>query len=334
VTKVDSMRVRPGGAASKAADRLGTAFPPYTIVERAGARFGFLGLLSPATKVRPAAGAQAASTVEAITYKIGDAIDAAKKVAPELRSKCDVMIVLAHMDEDEARRLVAAVPGIDFVVLGHDPQGHSFGAPIVVGTTRLLRATAQGQYIGELGIQLNHDHHVADVHNQLHILLASYPDDPDVAREVAEFDEENRKIQKELYAKQQLEAVSEDGLGGRYLGVGTCQQCHADAFQVYMGTAHARAYATLQAQFVHRDTNCVGCHVVGWGDAGGFTGVRKRGTMVDLVDVQCEACHGPGSEHARDGSYREQARKSCVKCHTEETDPSFDYDEDWPKIAH
>jgi hypothetical protein len=56
--------------------------------------------------------------------------------------------------------------------------------------------------------------------------------------------------------------------------------------------------------------------------------------MVDLVDVQCEACHGPGSEHVRDGSYRGRAVRSCVKCHNAETDPTFDYDEDWPKIAH
>jgi hypothetical protein len=56
--------------------------------------------------------------------------------------------------------------------------------------------------------------------------------------------------------------------------------------------------------------------------------------MVDLIDVQCEACHGPGAEHARDGSYRERARASCVRCHTPLDDPDFDYERDWAAIAH
>jgi mono/diheme cytochrome c family protein len=103
---------------------------------------------------------------------------------------------------------------------------------------------------------------------------------------------------------------------------------------VYTGTRHARAYATLSSQFVHRDTNCVGCHVTGFGEAGGFSGVRMRGTSVDLIDVQCEACHGPGRDHARDGSYRATAIQSCVRCHTPNDDPDFDFATDWPKIAH
>jgi hypothetical protein len=78
----------------------------------------------------------------------------------------------------------------------------------------------------------------------------------------------------------------------------------------------------------------VGCHVTGWNDKGGFSGVRYRGSQVDLIDVQCEACHGPGSMHSRDGSYRAVAIDSCTRCHTENDDPDFDFDTDWAKIAH
>ena len=69
-------------------------------------------------------------------------------------------------------------------------------------------------------------------------------------------------------------------------------------------------------------------------DEGGFAGVRMRGAEVDLIDVQCEACHGPASNHARDGSYRASAIQSYVKCHTPNDDPDFDFATDWPKIAH
>jgi Cytochrome c554 and c-prime len=337
VAKDDSLRVRFGGPASKSADRLGTAFPPYVIVTKGGTRFGFLGLLSPSTKVVPTpAGAPKASAtpapVEALTYTIGDPVQAAQAVIPDLRKSCDVLVVVAHMSDDEGAALARAVPGIDLMVLGHG--GHALGIPTMVGETRLLRAVTQGQYVGELDMSIDGKHHLTDVNNRLHALVASYADDPDMSKRLDEFDKEDQKRQKELYAKQQLAAANSDTPGNRYLGVGTCQSCHPDAFDTYMKSGHAHAYQTLAEQFNNHDTNCVGCHVTGYGDVGGFSGLRQRGSVVDLADVQCEACHGPGSEHSRDGSYRARAVKSCVTCHTHDNDPDFDYDTYWPKIAH
>lgn len=330
VAKGDSLRVRSDKETSTAADRLGTAFPPYRVVTRAGARFGFVGLLSPATKIRVAS----AKPVESMTYVLNDPLAAAKTVVADVRSRCDVVVVLAHMDEAEARLLAEQVPGIDLIVLGHDPQGKPLGEPIVAGSTRILRATPQGQNIGQLDVRLGNDHRLAEMRNRIHILSASYADDPEMVKRLDTFDAENRQLQKELFAKEQLNGASDNPFGHRYLGLGTCQSCHVEQFNIYTGTRHAHAYATLASQFVHRDTNCVGCHVTGYGEAGGFEGVRLRGAMVDLVDVQCEACHGPGANHSRDGSYRESARASCVRCHTPNDDPDFDFDKDWPKIAH
>ncbi len=233
----------------------------------------------------------------------------------------------------KAAALAEAVDGIDFMVLGHDPQGRPLGEPVMVGKTALVRATYQGMHIGELGIQLSGGK-MEGYRNRVYPLIASFPDDPEMAKLLDAFDAENRESQKELYAREQLKRADDVPGGNRYLGVAACQSCHLEEFEVYMGTAHARAYVTLSSQFVHRDTNCVGCHVTGYGDAGGFSGVRARGALVDLVDVQCEACHGPGSEHARDGNYAGRAVESCVKCHTETDDPDFDFDTDWPRVAH
>jgi len=332
--RADSVRVREKGDASRAADAMGTAFAPYRIVEKAGARFGFVGLISPATKVRTGAGGSGSGTVEALTYTLGDPIEAARKVIPEVRAACDVLVVLAHMDLTEAGQLLAALPDIDLVVLGHDPQNRPLGQPVTEGKTRIVRATAQGQYIGQLDIYLGPDHRVADAKHRLHLLGAEYAEDPAMAAELDRFDQENRRLQKELFAREQLRGASDSPFGTRYLGLGACQSCHVEEFEVYMTTRHAHAYETLSSEFVHRDSNCVGCHVTGWGEEGGFQGTRLRGSMVDLIDVQCEQCHGPGVNHARDGSYLESARTACVKCHTPNDDPEFDYDVYWPKIAH
>jgi 2',3'-cyclic-nucleotide 2'-phosphodiesterase (5'-nucleotidase family) len=330
IAKHDSLRVVPKSGPA-VANALGSAFPPYRIVKKGGARIAFVGLLSPATKVRPAA--KADEPVEAVTYTLKDPFETAATIVPQVRGACDMLVVLAHMDETSARRLAESVPGIDYIVMGHDAANRPLGQPEKIGTTMLLRATSQGQNIGDLAIKLD-GARPAETFNRIHVMDASYRDDPAMSARIDDFDEENRKIQKELFARQQLKGDSSEPFTGRYLGVGACQSCHVEEFEIYSKTRHAHAYATLASQFVHRDTNCVGCHVTGFGEPGGFEGVRLRGTMVDLIDVQCEACHGPGQDHARDGSYRATAIASCTKCHTPNDDPDFDFATDWPKIAH
>ena len=310
--------------------KLGTVFPPYLVVERDGVRVGFVALLSPQVKIRGESGEE----VEALTYVIKDPAEMAAAVFPQARSKCDVLVLLAHMDEFELQALLPNFPQVDLVVLGHNPRSTPMIEPIQVGTVTAYRATSQGQCIGHLQIVLDAEKRIVDAKNQVQFLDGTIPDDPEVAGMLDAFDEENRKAQKLLFAKEQLKGGASWEETGVYLGVGTCMGCHPDAFGVYARSGHARAYRTLAAESVQRDTRCVGCHVTGYGERGGFSGVRRMGTMVDLIDVQCEACHGAGSNHNRDGAYRKAAAKSCVRCHTSEEDPNFDFDEDWRKIAH
>jgi hypothetical protein len=64
--------------------------------------------------------------------------------------------------------------------------------------------------------------------------------------------------------------------------------------------ADDRALAGLgDAAAVKKDATpeCIPCHVVGFRQAGGFqTDLRTP----HLVNVQCENCHGMGTEHASD----------------------------------
>lgn len=81
-----------------------------------------------------------------------------------------------------------------------------------------------------------------------------------------------------------------------YIGAEACSDCHDDAFQFWKRTPHASAYASLSTQHKEFNLDCVSCHVTGYDKPGGTTV-----THVDkLTDVQCEACHGPGSLHAKD----------------------------------
>jgi hypothetical protein len=102
-----------------------------------------------------------------------------------------------------------------------------------------------------------------------------------------------------------------------YVGVEVCTTCHQEARAVWNKTGHARAYATLSTQFKEFNLDCVSCHVTGYDRPGGSTV-----THVDkLKDVQCEVCHGPGSEHvAKPGTVRapfvaQPSAELCRACH-------------------
>lgn len=102
-----------------------------------------------------------------------------------------------------------------------------------------------------------------------------------------------------------------------YMGIENCTSCHAEERAVWDKTQHAKAYATLEKQFVEYNLDCVGCHVTGYEKPGGstVTAVEK------LKDVGCEVCHGPGSLHANDPSKKglvivKPEPKTCVsECH-------------------
>ena len=78
---------------------------------------------------------------------------------------------------------------------------------------------------------------------------------------------------------------------------------------------------------------CVGCHVVGFKKRGGFA---DNTTTPALANVQCEACHGPGTKHLQNPAlpYGKAGKPACMPCHTHDNSPSFDFDTYWPRIRH
>lgn len=101
-----------------------------------------------------------------------------------------------------------------------------------------------------------------------------------------------------------------------YVGEAACASCHAEADAFWKTMKHAHAYQTLASQFKEFNLDCVGCHVTGYNRPGGSTV-----THVDaLKDVQCEACHGPGSRHVESAGdtaliQRKPDSSVCRSCH-------------------
>ena len=113
-----------------------------------------------------------------------------------------------------------------------------------------------------------------------------------------------------------------------YVGQATCLACHAKASAFARQDQHHHAWTTLQEANKTADLDCVPCHVTGFGKPGG-SAFRHLDT---LSAVQCEACHGPGSQHVAApakgvaGHLLPVSGATCAQCHTAQHSPQFAFD--------
>jgi hypothetical protein len=107
--------------------------------------------------------------------------------------------------------------------------------------------------------------------------------------------------------------------GAEYVGLDTCAACHADIADSYAKTPHAKSLEVLKAAGSDTNPECLACHTTGLAGSKYVDGA-----------VTCEACHGAGSEHVATGDTaavkKAVGEDTCVKCHTADWSPNFDYE--------
>jgi len=113
-----------------------------------------------------------------------------------------------------------------------------------------------------------------------------------------------------------------------YRGDAVCAQCHTQETLSWAITHHANAYVTLYSRDRAEDLECVGCHVTGLGQEGGFEMGDHRSPF---NAVGCESCHGPSGPH--DGQ-RQEALSTCRSCHDAEHSIAFSEAKGLPLIDH
>jgi len=151
-----------------------------------------------------------------------------------------------------------------------------------------------------------------------------------------------------------------------YVGAGVCANCHSaqtmgNQYSKWLHSKHSQAYATLARPesleiaklsglrtMPEESAVCLGCHSTGWSAE-----VWEKDPTFRLQDgIQCEGCHGPGSEYAsmevmknRDAAMkaglRMPDREFCDNCHLEKGShvavlkhPPIDMKAGWGNIAH
>ncbi len=150
----------------------------------------------------------------------------------------------------------------------------------------------------------------------------------------------------------------------KYVGVQACTgACHktdaqGNQLSIWEGSKHSQAYKTLQtdaADKIAKDRGfttpaaetpqCLKCHVLGKD----INPDEMDAAFDKTQGVQCETCHGPGSEYKKLTIMKDKDKAIenglvihtdgetfCKTCHNPDS-PSykeFKYDEFWPKIKH
>jgi hypothetical protein len=160
---------------------------------------------------------------------------------------------------------------------------------------------------------------------------------------------------------------------GTYVGVQTCELCHSggaiamNKYTPWSQTPHAtfftRAIDGLESD--HYSKNCISCHTVGYDTNtnavnGGFDDIATQlswnfptiltngnwaalpPALKNLANIQCENCHGPGSEHAyalgntnisnwpRIG--KTYLAGTCAQCH--DSTPNHSKSAEWNNSIH
>ncbi len=150
----------------------------------------------------------------------------------------------------------------------------------------------------------------------------------------------------------------------KYTGVKSCAAtCHkgdskGKQLEIWQDSKHSQAFLTLQtpeADQIAKDKGfstsaaetplCIKCHVLGKD----IDPEELSDTFDKTQGVQCESCHGPGSEYKRISIMKDKQQaianglvipdngaEFCKTCHNSDspTFKSFDYDEYWAKIKH
>ncbi len=150
-----------------------------------------------------------------------------------------------------------------------------------------------------------------------------------------------------------------------YIGAEKCGMCHksdkqGEQLKIWQGSKHANAFKTLQTEKAKeiakglgiedasKSEKCLVCHASGYNVEAKL--LDKKFSVED--GVQCETCHGPGSEYKSMKIMKDQAEsvknglvvwanaaeieKMCVTCHNEKspTYKPFDFAKKYEAIKH
>jgi 2',3'-cyclic-nucleotide 2'-phosphodiesterase (5'-nucleotidase family) len=142
---------------------------PYVVKEVGGVKVAFVGVTAGGTAV--------GSAQEVNPTK--PAVDTVRALLPELHKQADLVVVLADLDQSDARALASA--GLDVqAILG--ARSETSQKATLVGPTVVANAGGYGYYVDKLSLTVAPDGRILTFASEELPLDAKIPDDPAVAK--------------------------------------------------------------------------------------------------------------------------------------------------------
>ncbi len=156
-----------------------------------------------------------------------------------------------------------------------------------------------------------------------------------VSAEVESILTQFRKEQEKFFKVKSKEKLA-DLKATPFAGAAACKNCHLSEYSTWETSSHAKAFRTLQDQKQENNSECVGCHVLGYSVKGGFASLKDS---PHFANVQCENCHGAALDHVKNPAEVKpitqlSGEETCKQCHVGLHSPNFVYSEYWKVIAH
>ena len=298
------------------------AFEPYIITKVGNTKVGFFSLMTDKADLGPPHD----------SLKVLEPTEVARRIVPELRKKgATVVVLLSQLGKVESEDLVTAVSGIDAVVCGRNVPLIQKGR--MIKTTVASYGGEQGQYMSRTVLTLDKAGKVTTGDNESFILSPEVGINADMEKLVKTFEDGlNEKLRKSEKERAAASNATVQANADHFLGSVLCIRCHKAEYQQWQTTSHSLAWNTLVTQKKDATPECIGCHVVGYKENGGF---QTSADAPRLVNVQCENCHGMGTRHeAFAVSKQPFTEAACIKCHHGENDPAWNFAEKLPKVMH
>ncbi|MBD3337379.1 MAG: hypothetical protein GF355_17845 [Candidatus Eisenbacteria bacterium] len=294
---------------------------PYVLRTVNGVPMAFIGVIG---------GSQftAADVPEDMGVVYEDPLDALPPVVDAVRDRAELVVLLAHMDGRHTEELVQKVEGIDVAFVGHRARPEK--EPHWVEGVIVNEAGIRGQWAGITRLIVSRDGEVLDWGGRNRPLDSTIPPNESIDERVEELKAEQRILRTAATKARRNEAEGRLH-ASRFLGDETCQSCHLAEYEQWRDTPHAHAFQTLKEEGKAGEKECIPCHVTGHGKPTGF---RAGMEDPDLRNVQCEACHGMGTEHVRGPAAPKMTEAMCVRCHDKENSPDFNFDTYLEAVLH
>jgi len=244
----------------------------------------------------------------------------------ELRPKADILILLAHANEEESNEIAHEFPELDLIIASHvgdDP----IPTPLGDGSVPILFAGTKGMHLGvaRLDLKENHAELISYTPEKLDGTIA------DSQRILTLLEDYQQMLKAEGLLEKYPRIPHETA---KFVGGDACRRCHSLSTSRFGKSKHAHGFDALVEKKHDYDPECVSCHTVGFGYDSGFISPEKT---PGLEHIGCEDCHGPGEKHLEDPidlEYGEVAKETCENCHNAENSPGFSYDEKIKEIQH